>query len=752
MRRYILPWTRSLPPVNPMAHNEYPTITRVDTFHEDLAPLSDQEIDKFIGELDVDKDGNVSFKELEKRLEDVLKELAPDPQEHHLNHPNRRRRDRKVHTNPQDPEKGEVHHTEHDGLHAFLCSLMPDCDHTAIPKEEFRQRVKSWNIPSQKQNSAEDEQEQAKDLKKNLTLYRKGRALWSIRGPRILFACFVGAMILAFGLWQLMEYVNKPDVRRALGWGVIMAKGFAGTLYPILFFMLLSMSRWFATACRRFYHLSRFIDWDRHQSFHIWMACLGLFAATMHAIGHLTGTFLYGSRPAQQDDLAAILGPDAVPRPYSRFVRSLPGWSGIVSLGLFWLIALSSEPHVRKWSYELFQGGHLLMFPMIGLLSAHGTAKLLQFPMLGFWLVGPALLVIGERLHRVYRGFIKLPATCEELDKDTMTITCRKPGGKPWRYSAGQYVFLQVPAVSFFQWHPFTVSHCAGDVLQLHIKKDGDWTRKLAELPHEINIGIDGPFGAAAQRFYEYDRSLIIGAGVGVTPFSAIISDLEQSIFEEDGWERQSRRWSMRRSSRAPSTSQSRRSSRAQSQKRTPSTERGEPAILAASSSEVKPGMKIPCEQRVDFHWIVKEKNSLLWFSDLLNRAHDLERSLPPGKLDLNIHTHITLKRTNISEHIFRYLLDAYRTETCPVSALTGLKMRSQFGRPDFEKILEAYHEDVRKEIESGYIEKGMRIAVFFCGAPAIGEILSDMCHELTIRGRGDDSQVRWDFRMEVFG
>jgi len=221
-----------------MAEPEYPTITRVNTYLDPLAPLSDKEIDSFIAELDTDKDGNVSFTELEKRLEAVLKELAPDPQEHHLNHPKRRRRDKKAHPDlRQDPEKGDTqHHTEHDGLHAFLCNLMPDCDHTAIPKDEFKSRVKSWNIPSQKQNSAEDEHEQAKDYQKNLTLYRKARALWSLRGPRILFACFVGAMILAFGLWQLMEYVNKPDVRRALGWGVIMAKAFAGTLYPILFF------------------------------------------------------------------------------------------------------------------------------------------------------------------------------------------------------------------------------------------------------------------------------------------------------------------------------------------------------------------------------------------------------------------------------------------------------------------------------------------------------------------------------------
>lgn len=245
---------------------------------------------------------------------------------------------------------------------------------------------------------------------------------------------------------------------------------------------------------------------------------------------------------------------------------------------------------------------------------------------------------------------------------------------------------------------------------------------------------------------------MIIGAGVGVTPFSAIISDLDQSIFEEDGWERQSRRRRSRALSRN-SFSTSRRSSRAQSVKGTPSTEGNALDFVTSSSDNEKQGKpRVPCARRVDFHWMVREKNDLLWFSDLLNRAHDMSHTLPPGKLDLNLHTHITLKRSNIAEHIFRYLLDAYRTGTSPVSALTGLKMRSHFGRPDFEHILETYHEDVRKEYVAGYIGQGMKVAVFFCGAPAIGEMLSDLCHELTLRGRTDGSEIRWDFRMEVFG
>jgi dual oxidase len=60
-----------------------------------------------------------------------------------------------------------------------------------------------------------------------------------------------------------------------------------------------------------------------------------------------------------------------------------------------------STPVIRKGSYEVFQMGHLLMFPIIGLLIAHGTAGLLQYPILGYWLALPTPLVVAERINHV---------------------------------------------------------------------------------------------------------------------------------------------------------------------------------------------------------------------------------------------------------------------------------------------------------------------------------------------------------------
>ena len=648
------------------------------TASEDYIPLTEQEIQSFFEDIDTDKDGSITFDELEAKLHKVHEELAPEPQKHHLHHPSRR-----------DIEKNLGH--AGDGLHAFLCTLMPDCG-SSLSRQEFVRRVKSWEVPSQKQTDSKEQDDEDQARERRIPLRRRIRAYWAVHGPVISFMAFVVALQLALGIWQMVIYIRKPLVRAALGWGVVLAKASAGVLYPTLFFMLLSMSRHFSTFLRRSYWISRFVNWDLSQAFHIKMSICGLFFASLHAIGHLTGTFLYGSRPAQQDDVERILGPDAVPRPYARYVRSLPGWSGIVALGLFWIISLLSMPLVRKRSYEVFQLGHLLMFPMIGLLCAHGTHALLQAPMLGYWLAFPALLVIFERSWRFVRGFMSVPARARVLDNETVEITCKHPNGRNWRYSAGQYILLQVPKISSFQWHPFTISSCRGDVLQVHIKLDGDWTNKLADILSEdedIRVGIDGPFGAPAQRFYDYDYSIIVGGGIGITPFSAILTDLEESFNERKD------PWMERRRSRSLSRRPSRQSSRAPSEK---------------DDTEPQPVMKHPNpDRRVDFHWTVREKNSLLWFSDLLNRA--IEGAYPlvyDGNLELNINTHITAKRKNISTHVFRYLLDSYRTPVAPYSALTGLKQPSHFGRPDFEPILERHFDDL---IRAGVKEK--KVGVF---------------------------------------
>lgn len=162
--------------------------------------------------------------------------------------------------------------------------------------------------------------------------------------------------------------------------------------------------------------------------------------------------------------------------------------------------------------------------------------------MLGYWISFPVICVLLERTRRFYLTFFgHHPARLEALDDGTVVITAEKPEGTRWNARTGQFVsshaskgvcftlticyfmqvLLQVPEVSRFQWHPFTISTCIGNRLQVHIKADGNWTEELHKLAssskasHDdnftiIRVGIDGPFGAPAQRFYSFDKTIVV--------------------------------------------------------------------------------------------------------------------------------------------------------------------------------------------------------------------------------------------------
>jgi dual oxidase len=453
--------------------------------------LTDKEIQEFLNDLDKDGNGNIDYWEVERMLDDVHEVIAPKAQPHHLHHTSR-----SVET-----------------LHEFLRTVI-DTREDCIKRDAFAESVKKWEIPSLEQDRKEAKEED--DYLKQMSVYRRARAYCAVKGPEIVFMAIVASFMIAFGVWQFVKYLTSTLYTPAFGWGTVLAKTCAGVLYPTFFFLILSMSRWLATFLRRFYFISRFVNWDLSQSFHIKMSIIALSFATLHAIGHLSGSFVFGSTPSRQNAVANVIGQDAVPRRYSDYVRSLPGWSGLTALSCFYLLTAMSMPQIRKWSYEVFQLGHLLMFPIIALMMAHGTAGLLQWPMFGYWLAFPTLLVILERSWRFILGFRPINADLEFLDDETVVITVDVPKTRPWDYKAGQYVFVQVPQIARFQWHPFTVSTCINNRMQVHIKADGDWTNQLRDLAKrgqksQIKIGLDGPFGAPAQRFYDFEYSMVFG-------------------------------------------------------------------------------------------------------------------------------------------------------------------------------------------------------------------------------------------------
>ncbi|KAK2857179.1 hypothetical protein Q5P01_005914 [Channa striata] len=157
-------------------------------------------------------------------------------------------------------------------------------------------------------------------------------------------------------------------------------------------------------------------------------------------------------------------------------------------------------------------------------------------PMTWKWVVGPMFLYVCERIVRIYRSHQKVVITKVVMHPSkTLELQMKKKG---FRMEVGQYVFILCPSVSRLEWHPFTLTSAPEeDYFSAHIRIVGDWTQALYEAcggdktePQEAwklpKVAIDGPFGTASEDVFRYEVVMLVGAGIGVTPFASILKSV----------------------------------------------------------------------------------------------------------------------------------------------------------------------------------------------------------------------------------
>ena len=157
------------------------------------------------------------------------------------------------------------------------------------------------------------------------------------------------------------------------------------------------------------------------------------------------------------------------------------------------------------------------------------TARLREFIAL------PVALFVGEWLLRRRRR--SLGAELVELaglPSGVTRVRLKKPAG--FEHRAGDYAFLCIPELARHEWHPFTISSAPErDQLTFHVRSQGDWTRALRRLCDAQHTGasqpppsihLDGPFGAPTTRVFSARHAVMIGAGIGVTPFASVLESL----------------------------------------------------------------------------------------------------------------------------------------------------------------------------------------------------------------------------------
>ncbi|CAJ1410799.1 unnamed protein product [Effrenium voratum] len=266
--------------------------------------------------------------------------------------------------------------------------------------------------------------------------------------------------------------------------------------------------------------------------------------------------------------------------------------------------------------------------------------------------------------------------------------------------------------------------------------------------PGTVELQLQGPFGAPAQRVWEFKTVMVVGAGIGVTPFVSILRsvqmrkqqqlllkasrDTEAPLLDRHARhdaahamvppEEPAKKKKASASAKKPSApgvdlspsvlgraaEPSERPKRAAPSKAAPAEDQ---AMVERLVKEV-----IPVPSRIHFYWIVRNQQELDWFYDLLATAVE-----GPAKelVEVNLFT----------------------TGEVELAAVKELKCvhHQYFGRPNWGRIF--------KGCKAQHV--GDHIGVFLCGSPVIGE---ELARQSTKHSDPEQpSQTRFSFFKEHF-
>lgn len=347
------------------------------------------------------------------------------------------------------------------------------------------------------------------------------------------------------------------------------------------------------------------------------------------------------------------------------------GVTGHIMLFICFLMYTSVKLEVKQKNFEAFWYTHHLFVPFYFALFFHSFGCFVKSASTGqckpynsnYVTIPCFSIYILERILREYRA--RAPTSLTKVlfhPGNTMELRFEKPS---FLYKPGQYLFLNIPAVSQFQWHPFTISSTPEEgFISIHVRIVGDWTKKTAEILGCFQKGItkansagvpavriDGPYGAPAEDLYNYKVAVLVGAGIGVTPAASLLKSV---------WYRYYRK--------AP----------------------------------------MPL-QKLYFFWLNRDKESFSWFQSLLA---SLEDTVPTSMLE--IHTYLTGKQ-NIDD-IHNIVLN----DNMDVDPVTELHTHTHYGRPNWSRVFASIR--AQNHVKPG--EDPLDIGVFYCGPNQIAKVL----------------------------
>jgi len=195
-----------------------------------------------------------------------------------------------------------------------------------------------------------------------------------------------------------------------------------------------------------------------------------------------------------------------------------------------------------------------------------------------------------------------------------------------------------------------------------------------------IDIQLDGPYGTASGRIFESEHAVLIGGGIGVTPFASILQSLWFQYMQ---------------------------------------------SLKACPSCEHQWYDKFNQKtlKKVDFIWVNRDFEAFEWFVELLGELELQQKKLIGSDRFLSLRLFMTSAKV---EQEIKCTLDPYNIKQMGKKNLIkeitdeknkDFKLKLIPGRPKWDNIMTEIRE-----------EKVGKVDVFFCGAPRMGEDIQKAC------------------------
>lgn len=237
----------------------------------------------------------------------------------------------------------------------------------------------------------------------------------------------------------------------------------------------------------------------------------------------------------------------------------------------------------------------------------------------------------------------------------------------------------------------------ATEAAALHLDEDDD----------KLICKVHGPLGAPAQEFQQYENLVLVGSGIGITPFASILKHILSVWTSND---------------LAPELM----GIADKIDDALAETEQGSPGVQAQVERLRKMAKNIMYDKsfkpkNIHFHWITREHESLHWFGEEMNNLASLDTE---NRVRVNLHLSSVKVKQDTPGDLILKLAQAVVQDRADIDIISGISnsVMTQFGRPSWDDVFARYAQKHR----------GQGIGVFACGPQALTDDLERFAAKYT--------------------